>query len=319
MIPLLVVGLGCSLLPISTVATLPVPTVTAEATRTVTEVTRSPEGTEAARPNIERVVVFSLDGMRPDALTQEAAPRLNALAASGAVDWYAQTILPSVTLPAHLSMLSGLDVSEHGYLINDNPPVCEPVLTPTFLLMAQNAGWQTGMAVGKEKFCIFRQSLDTAYRFGRSGDASVADYALELLDSGVEVLFVHFPNPDYFGHGYGWMSEQYLWQIDETDEQVGRVLDALDANTMVIVSADHGGHDITHGTDMPEDRTIPWIIAGPGIAPGQTLEHVSVADTAQTVLWALNLPLPASTLGRPRLEAFGLPLPDPALTPEPAS
>jgi arylsulfatase A-like enzyme len=76
---------------------------------------------------------------------------------------------------------------------------------------------------------------------------------------------------------------------------------------LFILTADHGGHDLTHGTAQAEDTTIPWIIYGPGVSPGVSLTvPVSVMDTAPTGGWALGLTVPADWDGRPVVEAFGL-------------
>ncbi len=265
-----------------------------------------------ARVALTRVLVISLDGMRADALRMTAPPHIMGLAARGAVTWEAETVLPAVTLPAHASMLTGLDVSEHGLAHNDNPYTCTPISEPTFLTRAQEVGYRTATVSGKEKFCLFDQLETMDYTFARRGDASVADRAIELFQQDYQVVFAHFPNPDYFGHLTGWMSQPYVDNVYSTDLQIGRVLTAIDAlgatdDTLVLLTSDHGGHDFGHGADIPEDRDIPWIIAGPGVVPGADLgDSVSVADTAATVLWALGLPVPASDLGTPRLEAFGL-------------
>jgi len=57
--------------------------------------------------------------------------------------------------------------------------------------------------------------------------------------------------------------------VFRADEAIGELLTALDAydlrdETLLIITADHGGHDTTHGSSMPEDMTIPWIASGPG-------------------------------------------------------
>ena len=76
----------------------------------------------------------------------------------------------------------------------------------------------------------------------------------------------------------------------------------------VIVTADHGGHDTTHGSSLPEDMTIPWIVSGPGIRPGGLTTQVHTMDTAATAAFALGLPLPAEWDGVPVYEAFGMPV-----------
>jgi arylsulfatase A-like enzyme len=258
-------------------------------------------------PSLTHVVVISLDGARPDAILQMDTPYLQGLAARGAAAWDAQTIFPPATIPAHASLLTGLEVSEHQ--VDWNAFSFETMPTPTFLLLAHEAGYKTAMVVGKEKFSQFRQADGIDYTFALLGDRSVVDRVLELLDEGYEVIFAHFPNPDYFGHSAGWMSEVYLREIMNTDFQVGRILTALDDldltdETLVIVTADHGGHEFAHGQDIPEDMTIPFVIAGVGVESGVILEHISIADVAPTVLWALGLPLPESDFSQPVYAAF---------------
>lgn len=54
-------------------------------------------------------------------------------------------------------------------------------------------------------------------------------------------------------------------------------------------TADHGGHDRTHGTDSPEDMTIPFIIKGKNFKVGEKLENVSIKDIAPTVAKLLDI------------------------------
>ena len=88
---------------------------------------------------------------------------------------------------------------------------------------------------------------------------------------------------------------------------------SLDANglrdsTLIIVSSDHGGHDTTHGYDVPEDMTIPWIVSGPGVQSLELTSSVQTMDTAATAAYALGLSIPDEWDGIPVTEAFGLPV-----------
>ena len=47
------------------------------------------------------------------------------------------------------------------------------------------------------------------------------------------------------------------------------LLAALPPQTTVILTADHGGKDRDHGPDVPENMTVPWIVAGPKVAPSR--------------------------------------------------
>jgi len=62
-------------------------------------------------------------------------------------------------------------------------------------------------------------------------------------------------------------------------------------DTLIIVTADYGGHDTTHGISQLEDMTIPWIVAGPGVHHIALSTNVNTTDTIATVAWALGLPL----------------------------
>jgi arylsulfatase A-like enzyme len=115
------------------------------------------------------------------------------------------------------------------------------------------------------------------------------------------------------GHSYGWLSPQQLSVLFRADQALKQLLDELDrrglrAETLIIVTADHGGHASTHGSNSPEDMTIPWIASGPGIQPKPLTSTIHTMDTAATAAFALGLPLPAEWDGVPVYEAFGLPV-----------
>ena len=88
-------------------------------------------------------------------------------------------------------------------------------------------------------------------------------------------MFVHFSDPDEYGHSHGWMSPEYLRAVAASDRlprdacspRSTRAADA--ATTLVIVTADHGGHGKRHSDGhVTVDREIPWIVRGPGVGRG---------------------------------------------------
>ncbi len=80
-------------------------------------------------------------------------------------------------------------------------------------------------------------------------------------------------------------------------------------NFTLIVTADHGGHDRDHGTNDPEDMTIPWIAWGQRVRPGSLVHHVNTVDTASTILWLFGVPEPNNIAGHPVFAAFANDLP----------
>ena len=288
-----------------------IPTATATPTETPAPTPTVPPPTPTpSHPPTARVLILSLDGVRPDALDPERTPRILGLAQQGAYTWSAQTVMPSVTLPCHASMLSGYEVSEHG-LDRNGVPDNTYVRTLTLFSLAHTAGLRTAMvvSVGFLSHIAVPGSLDD-FEVVEGNNAQVADAAIAQMETGFGVLFVHMLETDSYGHSDGWLSPGYLEAVARADDAVGRILDSLNQlgladSTLVILTSDHGGHDKTHGTSSAEDMTIPWVIAGPWVAPGiEITAPVRIYDTAATALWALGLPLPEGMAGRPIKEAF---------------
>ncbi|MBE0671492.1 MAG: alkaline phosphatase family protein, partial [Anaerolineales bacterium] len=238
---------------------------------------------------------------------------------TGAYTLNAQTIMPSLTLPAHASMLVGTCPAKHIVRWNEYVPQNGFALGTDIFDLAQAAGMQTAMVVGKEKLRQITEPGSTDFfefidKTDKIKDTSTVErLAIKQIQQGFDLMFVHFPDGDLAGHEDGWMSRQQLRAYKRNDELFGLMLQALKANglydgTMIIITSDHGGHDTTHGTDLPEDMTIPWIISGPGIVPGELSTQVYTMDTAATSAFALGLPIPAEWDGTPVYEAFGMPV-----------
>jgi arylsulfatase A-like enzyme len=265
-------------------------------------------------PAVERVLIVSFDGMRPDAIFPAPMAKLLALESSGSYSLSAQTTYPSSTLPSHASMLTGLCPDDHGVDWNDYDPAQGYAQGIDLFDLAHAAGLRTAMVVGKDKLRQLTEpaSLDL-FEYVNDRGLVVAQRAVDLVfPGGFGLLFVHFPTPDWMGHEHGWMSPEYMDVLRQDDRALGILLIALDEaglgeTTLVIVTADHGGHDGTHGSDRPEDMTIPWIVSGPGVLAGPIPNPVSTVDTAATAAWALGLDIPTEWSGVPVYEAFGLP------------
>lgn len=272
---------------------------------------QTPDSQTLSRP--ARVLLLSIDGFRPDAIELAPMPNLQTLMQNGAYSLTAQTIFPSSTLPAHSSMLTGLCPQKHGVDWNNYAPERGYAAGVDIFDLAQAAGMQTIMVVGKEKLRQVTEPQSTdSFVYINDRDKVIAQKVVELIPHGFDLLFVHFPLPDGMGHEYGWLSPEQLSALYRADEALLSILQALQAagwreTTLIIVTADHGGHNTTHGSSLPEDMTIPWIAAGPGIRAGALTTAVNTTDTAATVAWALGLPIPPEWDGMPVLEAFGLP------------
>jgi predicted AlkP superfamily pyrophosphatase or phosphodiesterase len=290
------------------------PTQTAATTPTATP-TQTPSLTPTPAPQASRVLILSIDGLRPDAILAAPMPNLlNLMQTSAAYSLNAQTIYPSATLPAHSSMLTGLCPSKHGVDWNDYLPEKGYANGTDIFDLAHAAGLQTVMYVGKEKLRqVTEPSSTDIFVYINDRDLVIADDLIANFPRDFGLLFVHFPLVDGMGHEYGWMSPEQLSVAYRADEALGNILAELDARglrdeTLIIVTADHGGHDTSHGSSRPEDMTIPWIASGPGIQPKVLTTQVHTMDTAATAAFILGLPIPPEWDGLPVYEAFGVPV-----------
>lgn len=263
---------------------------------------------------VNHVIIVSIDGLRPDALRRAETINLKTLWQGGASSWQAQTVFPSITLPAHASMLSGVPIEKHGITWNDWQPGQGFISVPTVFSIAHEAGVTTAAVVGKFKLFHLAPPGVVDFFDVHPSDADVSQAAADyFLAHRPTVLFLHLPDTDTTGHAYGWMSPEQLQTIGRADQALTPLLTALRQTnlldqTLIIVTADHGGHARTHGTDLPEDMTIPWIAFGAPVKRGYRIKSwVRVYDTAATALYALGLPIPESWEGKPIVEMFASP------------
>jgi predicted AlkP superfamily pyrophosphatase or phosphodiesterase len=265
------------------------------------------------------VVVVSIDGLRPDAIATYGAKTLQRLMREGSYTLSASTIHPSKTLPSHTSMLTGQPPERHGVLWNNVATAdADSIELPNIFSVARAHGYSTAAFFSKAKFqpLQLEGTLDYSQApggwFGRwSSERTVSDVATYLSSARPNLLFVHLTDPDAAGHRAGWMTADYGQAVHAADRAMARLIAMADnaygtGNYSVIVTADHGGHGFNHGSDDPQDVTIPWIAWGKGVKAGAlTGSTVRTMDTAATVLWLLAVTEPADWAGRPVLNAYG--------------
>jgi predicted AlkP superfamily pyrophosphatase or phosphodiesterase len=286
-----------------------------------------------AAPRAEHVFIISIDGGSPEVIQRSEMPVLKKLVKEGAHSWSANTITPPITLPAHTSMLTGVGVEKHKITWNNWSPTNGTVRVPTIFTAAKQAGRSTAMFVGKEKFRHLLQpgtvdefSFNSAAAqvisksdsggkmakkegnvFAKTVARDAADY---IVKNKPDLCFIHFTDPDTIGHEFGWGSPKQLAAFADTDAALGVVLKAIRKagiakNSVVIISADHGGHDRGHSQGTPADMHIPWIAWGKGVRKHfEITAPVATCDTAATALWLLDVQ-PLSPLdGAPVKSAF---------------
>jgi predicted AlkP superfamily pyrophosphatase or phosphodiesterase len=259
-------------------------------------------------------VLVCIDGLRADAVTPELMPYLARLTQQGAFTGKATCLRPSLTIPNIVSMLTGRFPTSHGF--TRNAEFSDTVVVHhTLFELAHQAGLTTAAYLGKPKLKILVKpgmlDRDMVFPAGSSPQI-VASFARDMAqpDTQWQVSFVHLTDPDVAGHANGWMSAEYLAAVSAADRHLRTLVSVLEASelnasTLLIVTADHGGRGMHHDESVPEVLTIPWLAVGPGIMPGHALAGpVVVHDTTPTILRALGLPVPRNMEGKVVEEIF---------------
>jgi hypothetical protein len=88
-----------------------------------------------------------------------------------------------------------------------------------------------------------------------------------LRGSGKEYVVVYWPDYDTVCHRHGPSSPEASDEASAVDNALGRLVRGLprDGKTLVIITADHGQHDLSENqvVYLEDDPALPWLLDGP--------------------------------------------------------
>ncbi len=243
----------------------------------------------------KKVILISIDGMRPDGLKACGNPYLKELENVCSYTYNASSMNPSVTFPCHFSMTHSVTPQRHGILTNTYVPQVRPVagifekIKAAGGVSAMFYGWEPLRDIASPGSLKFSTYIN-AYMH-ESVDTLLTNEAEKLIDEyKPDFVFLYMVETDEKGgHDNGWMSEEYLRRIHIAMDNVKRMIEKFGDEYSVIVMADHGGHDRSHGTELPEDMTIPLFFYGPDFTPGDNIENASLLDIAPTIADVMDI------------------------------
>lgn len=287
--------------------------------------------------NVDRpdhVIIIGVDGMSPDGIKNANTPNMDRLVKGGASTFGARAVMPSSSSPNWASMIMGAGPEQHG--VTSNAWLKDEYTLPA--TVTNEYGFFPTI------FSIIRKQIPDAeigaiYHwdgFGNLFEQEVVDYSISpkteeetaqlastyLMEEKPAFCFIHFDHVDGAGHSKGHGTPAYYSAVEKADTLIGQVVAALEEaqmleNSLIILTADHGGIGFGHGGETPEEVEIPFILFGKGIKPGYEIQSaVNTYDNAATVAFALGLTTPNAWIGRPVKEAF-VGFPAPTLTYQP--
>jgi len=131
----------------------------------------------------------------------------------------------------------------------------------------------------------------------QSSDNVISDAVALLSDFlAPDLTFLYLNDMDEAGHNnvFGPNSTKYMQTLEELDKKLGLVVDTIrrrdstKENWMIVVTPDHGGINLEHYDDIPEDRRI-FIIVNAETADRSRDFQGGIVDVAPTVMYFLGV------------------------------
>jgi Type I phosphodiesterase / nucleotide pyrophosphatase len=208
---------------------------------------------------------------------------------------------PSTTPTSLVSLCTGVQPGEHGILgFTVNVPGTDRVLThilwrddpdpstwqpvPTWFERLGRAGRRSSAVL--PAFFAGSGLTDAAYRGAQfRGVGKGQDYAGGLVDevrAGPDLVYGYTAALDTAAHRYGIASAEWAQAAAEVDTLLGRIVAGLPSETVLLVTADHGGLDVPalERVDLDAD---PRLAEGIRVVAGEPrVRYLHVRDGAAT-------------------------------------
>ena len=247
-------------------------------------------------------------------------PTFEKLMKDGAYSLEARSVLPSSSAVNWASMTMGAGPELHGYTEwgSQKPELPSRILDayglfPSVfaLLREQKPRSEIGVIYEWDGIGYLLPKKALSLEQNCDGDSATAEAAGKYItEKKPDLLFVHFSDVDHVGHSIGHATTAYYAQVNQTDTYIRKIADAVEKagiadETLIIVSADHGGINKGHGGKTMQEMRIPWIAYGKSIKRKGIIKQSMVTyDTAATIAWLLDLKAPQVWTGRPVKQIF---------------
>lgn len=220
--------------------------------RSADKLSYEPHPREFLRNAPTRALLIIVDGVTPNAMKRARTPTFDMLNARGVFGADARSIFPTITGPAHTSILTGARVGAHGFLY---PEMLDAYSNR---LLGFTEGLMQAQTIAEAWRPHGLTTVAIGSRFMRGADASVTEGILgedldeitrravaALHDWDPHFLMVVFYAADTMGHLFGPNADETLAAIEEIDARVGQIFSFYaDKNlldeTAIAVVADHG-------------------------------------------------------------------------------
>ncbi len=270
---------------------------------------------------VKHVILIGLDGTGANYLSKaNDIPNMERMMKEGSYTMHARCVRPSSSAVNWAAMIMGANPSLTGYTEWDSkkPEIPSRVMGkygifPTIfeILRDQKPDSKIGVIYTWSGIgYLFPHEVVNKNDHTDNDSLTAANAVQYIRTDQPNLLFLHFDGIDGAGHSIGWGTPAYYQAISKIDGYIGNIIQAVKEagimkNTIILVTADHGGKGKSHGGKSIEEMEIPWIIYGKEVKKGNELkESIMTFDTAATLAYIFGLKTPQVWVGRPVKAAF---------------
>lgn len=240
---------------------------------------------------VKKAIVIGYDGTRAEALYNIVCPDNKAsktnersinsgfnkildmggqivLSSAGGIKGGKEKEQDTSTAPGWATVLTGKLANEHG-VYNNEDVISEK--TPTILMQQARQGknvcfnyrWAThhDLTYTTE----INQKLENYKWVKCESDLQMHQAMLDAVNNDTDLIFGIYENPDYVGEttGFGNENYQYIKAVVDTDRYVYELITSIEnrktyneEDWLIMIVADHGGRDKTHGGQSAYEKMI---------------------------------------------------------------
>lgn len=267
----------------------------------------------------KHVVLIGIDGWGAYSVAKAKIPNIRQLMGNGAYTLKKRSVLPSSSAVNWASMYMGAGPELHGYCewgsqVPDLPSrvVNEDGIFPTIFseLRAVAPDAEIGSIYEWDGIRYLLDTLALSYdkhvKEAGQDPAATARYAVAYIkDKKPTLANIVFDALDHTGHSEGHDTPAYYDKLEEIDGYIGQIVQAIkdagiEEETIIIVTADHGGIGKGHGGRTMTEMETPFIICGKHVKKGTLIEDSMMQfDIASTIAAIFSLQQPQVWIGRP--------------------
>ncbi len=253
----------------------------------------------------EKVILILCDGLRPDAVENCNVSFVKTLLHEWSYCGKAHTVFPSITLPCHMSLFHSCPPHEHGIYGNTFVPAINGRHGLFEQLMNFNKissifySWGELGNLCEPSSLSYSDFISSSVFGGENAATVLTEKAICFTkEYSPDFVFLYLENTDIVGHRFGWESEEYRNAVNFSFGLIEKVITNVSDGYAIIITADHGGHKFTHGTELPCDMTIPLIVKSCRKVNEEKFQNTNIIDIAPSICDLIGIPISKSFIGK---------------------